>query len=51
MHTMIEDADLPRVVMPSCEVRKVLAGQKALVTGASIFVDGMTLYPRFETGG
>jgi NAD(P)-dependent dehydrogenase (short-subunit alcohol dehydrogenase family) len=29
------DADLPPVVMPSCEVRRVLAGQKALVTGAN----------------
>jgi glucose 1-dehydrogenase len=35
MHTMIEDADLPPVVMPSCEVRRTLAGQKALVTGAN----------------
>jgi glucose 1-dehydrogenase len=35
MHTMIEDEDLPPVVMPSCEIRKTLAGQKALVTGAS----------------
>jgi glucose 1-dehydrogenase len=29
------DEDLPPVVMPSCEVRRVLAGQKALVTGAN----------------
>jgi glucose 1-dehydrogenase len=35
MHKMIEDEDLPPVVMPSCEVRKTLAGQKALVTGAN----------------
>jgi NAD(P)-dependent dehydrogenase (short-subunit alcohol dehydrogenase family) len=35
MHTMIEDADLPPVVMPTCEIRKTLAGQKALVTGAN----------------
>jgi glucose 1-dehydrogenase len=35
MHTMIEDADLPPVVMPSCPIRKTLAGQKALVTGAN----------------
>src|SRR5437588_811359 len=27
--------DLPKVHMPSCEARKVLAGQKALVTGAN----------------
>jgi glucose 1-dehydrogenase len=30
-----DDEVLPPVVMPSCEVRKVLAGQKALVTGAN----------------
>ena len=35
MHSMIEDEDLPPVVMPSCEIRKTLAGQKALVTGAN----------------
>jgi glucose 1-dehydrogenase len=35
MHTMIDEEDLPPVVMPSCEVRKTLAGQKALVTGAN----------------
>ena len=35
MRKRIEEEDLPPVVMPSCEVRKVLAGQKALVTGAS----------------
>jgi hypothetical protein len=46
MHRVIEDEDLPPVVMPSCEVRRTLAGQKALVGGANIFVDGgMTLYP------
>jgi hypothetical protein len=36
MHRMIEDEDLPPVVMPSCEVRGTLAGQKALVSGANI---------------
>ena len=35
MPTMIEDMELPPVVMPSCEIRKTLAGQKALVTGAN----------------
>jgi glucose 1-dehydrogenase len=35
MRTMREDQDLPPVVMPSCEVRQTLAGQKALVTGAN----------------
>ena len=35
MRKSTSDADLPPVVMPSCEVRKVLAGQKALVTGAN----------------
>ena len=35
MHTMIEDVDLPPVVMPSCAIRRTLAGQKALVTGAN----------------
>ena len=35
MHKMMEHDDLPPVVMPSCEVRKVLVGQKALVTGAN----------------
>jgi glucose 1-dehydrogenase len=30
-----DDADLPPAVMPSCEIRKTLAGQKALVTGAN----------------
>jgi glucose 1-dehydrogenase len=29
------DESLPEVVMPSCEVRKTLTGQKALVTGAN----------------
>jgi glucose 1-dehydrogenase len=32
---MTQDEDLPPVVMPSCETRKTLGGQKALVTGAS----------------
>lgn len=31
----MRDADHPPVVMPSCQVRRVLKGQKALVTGAS----------------
>ena len=35
MRKMMEHEDLPPVVMPSCQVRKVLAGQKALVTGAN----------------
>jgi glucose 1-dehydrogenase len=35
MDRMTEDEDLPPVVMPSCEIRRTLAGQKALVTGAN----------------
>jgi hypothetical protein len=35
MHRAIEDEALPPVMMPSCEVRRTLAGQKGLVTGAS----------------
>ena len=35
MNTRSDDDDLPPVVTPSCAVRKVLAGQKALVTGAN----------------
>ena len=35
MRRKYEDENLPPVVMPSCEVRQTLAGQKALVTGAS----------------
>lgn len=31
---LIADHDLPPVTMPSCAVRKILSGQKALVTGA-----------------
>jgi glucose 1-dehydrogenase len=31
----VEDENLPPVVMPSCEERRILAGQKALVTGGS----------------
>jgi glucose 1-dehydrogenase len=31
----VEDENLPAVVMPSCEERRILAGQKALVTGGS----------------
>ena len=30
MRKMMEHEDLPPVVMPSCEVRKILAGQKSL---------------------
>jgi len=30
-----EDESLPEVVMPACPIRKVLAGQKAIVTGAN----------------
>jgi glucose 1-dehydrogenase len=35
MRTMNEEQDLPPVVMPACEMRKILSGQKALVTGAN----------------
>ena len=35
MRKMMEHDNLPPVVMPSCEVRKTLSGQKALVTGAN----------------
>jgi len=35
MRNVTEHDDLPPVVMPRCEVRKTLAGQKALVTGAN----------------
>jgi glucose 1-dehydrogenase len=35
MRKRMDDEDLPPVVMPSCEVRKTLSGQKALVTGAN----------------
>jgi glucose 1-dehydrogenase len=35
MRKMMDDENLPPVVMPSCEVRGTLAGQKALVTGAN----------------
>ena len=35
MRTRSEDEDLPPVVMPVCEERRILAGQKALVTGGS----------------
>jgi glucose 1-dehydrogenase len=31
----MDDENLPPVVMPSCEERRILAGQKALVTGGS----------------
>ena len=31
----VDDENLPPVVMPSCEERRILAGQKALVTGGS----------------
>jgi glucose 1-dehydrogenase len=33
--TVLHDEVLPDVVMPTCPIRKVLKGQKALVTGAS----------------
>jgi glucose 1-dehydrogenase len=35
MPRTVEDESLPAVVMPSCEERRILAGQKALVTGGS----------------
>lgn len=35
MTTMLQEEVLPEVVMPACPIRKVLQGQKALVTGAS----------------
>ena len=35
MPRIMDDENLPPVVMPSCEERRILAGQKALVTGAS----------------
>jgi glucose 1-dehydrogenase len=35
MRRTVEDEHLPPVVMPSCEERRILAGQKALVTGGS----------------
>jgi glucose 1-dehydrogenase len=35
MPNLHQDETLPPVVMPQCEVRRVLAGQKALVTGAN----------------
>ena len=35
MPSTVADDNLPPVVMPSCEERRVLAGQKALVTGGS----------------
>jgi glucose 1-dehydrogenase len=35
MNPLAPDEKLPAVVMPSCPIRKVLQGQKALVTGAS----------------
>jgi glucose 1-dehydrogenase len=35
MQRAVEDKNLPPVVMPSCEERRILAGQKALVTGGS----------------
>jgi glucose 1-dehydrogenase len=33
--TLLQDEALPEVVMPACPIRKVLKGQKALVTGAN----------------
>jgi glucose 1-dehydrogenase len=35
MSTLHQDDTLPPVVMPRCEIRRVLSGQKALVTGAN----------------
>jgi glucose 1-dehydrogenase len=35
MITQLQDEVLPEVVMPTCPIRKVLKGQKALVTGAN----------------
>jgi glucose 1-dehydrogenase len=35
MNTTLQQKTLPEVVMPNCPVRKVLHGQKALVTGAN----------------
>ena len=35
MPSTVADDNLPPVVMPACEERRILAGQKALVTGAS----------------
>jgi glucose 1-dehydrogenase len=35
MNVLLEQEVLPEVVMPSCPIRKVLKGQKALVTGAN----------------
>jgi glucose 1-dehydrogenase len=35
MPSTVADENLPPVVMPSCEERRILAGQKALVTGGS----------------
>ena len=35
MPRIMDDENLPPVVMPTCKERRILAGQKALVTGAS----------------
>jgi glucose 1-dehydrogenase len=35
MASTVADENLPAVVMPACEERRILAGQKALVTGGS----------------
>jgi glucose 1-dehydrogenase len=35
MNALLEQEALPEVVMPSCPIRQVLKGQKALVTGAN----------------
>ena len=35
MQTPVGSAEYPEVVMPECQVPKLLKGQKALVTGAS----------------
>ena len=36
MRKRMDEADLPPVVMPNCEIRRTLSGQKALVTGARL---------------
>src|SRR6516162_6591780 len=35
MKVLLQEEALPEVVMPTCPIRKVLKGQKALVTGAN----------------
>jgi hypothetical protein len=42
----------PHIEMPQYTTERILEGQKALVTGTSLIVDGgMTPYPGFATGG